>query len=134
MSLASLRTHTDAVIDKLEAAGLSVGNAEGKDASGGDLSQKYAVVYPIPGGRFFGTLGELNGFAELVYQVTCVGSTSEQALWVADKAMTLLDGITVTGRRIRVFLDDPSGVRRDDAGPDTLFYATPRFRLTSTPT
>jgi hypothetical protein len=136
MAVASLRRHTDAVIDKLEAAGLRVGNAEGKDASGNDLSDNmttgYAVVFRISG-RMSGTLGALHDDADLVFQVTCVGKTAEQADWVVDKAMTLLSGVTITGRYIIPFIDEAGSVRRDDSGPDTLFYATPRFRLVSVP-
>lgn len=130
MSAPALRTHTDAVIAKLEAAGLNVGDA---DAEG--LTAPYAVLYDIPGGRSFGTLENPNDDAELVFQVTCVGETREQSAWVADKAITaLLSGLTVSGRSIaRVTIDSfPGTFPERDASPP-LFTSTPRFRLTTTP-
>jgi hypothetical protein len=93
---------------------------------------KYCVVYPIPGGSVSGSLGDPEGDAELVYQVTCVGRTREQAEWVVNKAMGLTAGFNVVDRHIaRVFLDTPSGVTRDDQADPPLFYATPRFKVLS---
>lgn len=129
MARPSLRVHTDAVLAALEAQGLTVGDADAKGLSG-----KFCVVYRIPGGESSGPLDAPNDDAELIYQVTCVGDTREQAEWVEDKVMNLLDGITVEGRSIsRVDLDSYDGIRRDDALPLPRFYATPRFRIYSTP-
>lgn len=130
MSVASLREHTDAVIAALEAADLSVGDAEAPDAQ-----PPYVVVYAIPGGRAFGSLAEPHEDAELVYQITCVGKTREQAEWLADKAMVLLDGLTVDGRSIAfVTLDSLPGVQRQTEPTPAVFLSTPRFRVYSTPT
>lgn len=129
MSVASARLHTDAVIAALEAVGLTVG-----DATAAGLTPPYAVVYKIEGGEFAGSLQDPFEDADLVYQVTSVGRTREQAEWVADKAMVLLDGVTVNGRSIALVSPDGGpGVRRDDDVSPPLFYATPRFRLKSTP-
>lgn len=126
----SQRAHTDAVIATLETFDLPVGDAE-KPAGDHD---RYCVVYPVPGGDLGGTLEEPDDDAELVYQVTCVGTTREQAEWVADKAIGLLDGVTVADRyTARVYLDSFSGIRRDDSITPPKFIATPRFRLMTTP-
>lgn len=129
MIFASQREHTDGVIAALEAANLTVGDGEAPSGS-----PPYAVVYPIPGGRAFGSLSEPHEDAELVYQVTCVGLTREQAEWVADKSMALLDGVTVEDRVIAfVELDSMGGARRDTTVTPAVWQATPRFRLKSTP-
>lgn len=126
----SQREHTNAVITKLESLALVVGDAKEPDP----LPNKYCVVYPIPGGSVSGSLEDPNADGELVVQVTCVGTTREQAEWVVDKAMGLLGGITVSGRHIaRVFLDSMPGIRRDDDISPPLFVATPRFRIMTTP-
>lgn len=130
MSLPIIREHTAAVIAALQGFGLSVGDAQ---APAG-VSEKYAVVFPIAGGDSYGTLAARNDDAELIYQVTCVGETREQAEWVADKAMGLLAGFAVSGRSVPVVaLESMPGIQRDDAKSPPLYYATPRFRVFSTP-
>ena len=129
MIFASQRKHTEGVIAALEAANLNVGDGE---APNGSLP--HWVVYPIPGGRAFGSLAEPHEDAELVYQVNCVGTTREQAEWAADKAMVLLDGVTVDDRTIAfVDVDSLPGTRRDTSVTPAVWMSTPRFRLTSTP-
>lgn len=128
MPIASLRSHTDALIDRLEAEGLRVGDARAPGEA------PYLVVYPIPGGDFGGTLAAPNDDAELVRQVSCVGTTREQAEWWADRAIRALTSITVTGRAIlRVEPEGPPGVFRDDDASPPVFVAPVRFRITSTP-
>lgn len=128
-----VREHTDGVIAALEAAELAVGDAEG-ELEGEDLQAPYCVVYSIPGGSRGGSLENPHEDAELVYQVTCVGETRRQAEWVADKANVLLAGFPVTGRSIAfVEISSNPGVRRDDTVSPPLFYATPRYRIKSTP-
>lgn len=122
------RIHTDAIIAALQAAGLIVG-----DAKNPGVPPPYAVVYPIPGGSRSGSLDDPHEDAELVFQVTCIGSSREQAEWVVDKAEGILSGVTVTGRRIFLSVDSNPGVFRDDDVSPPLFQATPRFRLMTTP-
>lgn len=128
--LPTVRTHTDALIAALQAMGLEVG-----DAVAPDDTPPYVVVYAIPGGTASGTLARPDDDAELVYQVTCVGLTRQQAEWLADKALTLLETpLSVSGRSIaRVALDLHAGVSRDDSRTPPYFVAMPRFRLYSTP-
>ena len=124
-----IRKHTDAVIAALEAAGLTVGDA---DAEG--LTPPYAVVYKIDGGEYEGSFENPYEDAELIYQVTCVGVTREQAEWVADKAMVLLNGLTVADRRIALVSPEGGpGTRPDRDVTPHVWYSTPRFRLKSTP-
>lgn len=128
MSVPLLREHTDAVIAKLVGAGLTVGDGESPEPPG-------CAVYTIPGGRSYGSLESPNEDADLVYQVTCVGETREQAEWVADKATTaLLGGLTVADRHVaQVDIDSFPGTRRDDTASPHVFISTPRFRVTTTP-
>lgn len=130
MSLPVIREHTDGVIAALQGFGVTTGDAQAPTGA----SEKYAVVYAIPGGNAYGTLGARHDDAELIYQVTCVGKDRKQAEWVADKAMGLLAGFAVTGRSVPVVeLESAPGIQRDDTKSPPLFYSTPRFRLFTTP-
>jgi hypothetical protein len=125
-----VREHTDGVIAALETEGLTVGDAVAPE----DVGPPYVVVYPIAGGSLSGSLANPDEDGALVFQVTCVGASREQAEWLADKAMALLDGFSVTGRSIaRVSLDLHGGIQRDDAQTPPVFYALPRFRVMTTP-
>jgi hypothetical protein len=129
MSIALTRPHTDALLVALRATGLTVGDAQAPGSV-----PPYAVLYSIPGGRVFGTLADPHGDGEMVFQVTCVGTTREQTQWVTDKAFAVLSGLSVTGRSIAfVDIDGFPGIQRDDDVQPPLFYSTPRFTITSTP-
>lgn len=144
-NLASTRTHTDAVIAKLAAAGLTVGDGQDPTAAHGwqaavgtSVFVPYVIVYPIPGGTFDGTLADHSDDADLVWQLTCVGATRAQAEYVVDAALAALvaQPLAVAGRSIgKVSADAPGGgVRRDDTAAGVpLFIATPRVRAMSYP-
>ena len=149
--LASLRAHTSAIVDLL--------NAEFKtfDSGGPDLDVTpgapggwgwqgkpgqseflpYRIVFPISGGVFDGPLGCPSDDASLTWQVTCVGATREQCEWVVDATHASLveQTLTVAGRSIdRVWSDMAGGgARRDDEVQPPVFIATPRYRADSTP-
>jgi hypothetical protein len=124
------RIHTDAVIVKLQAAGLTVGDAQAPSNSG----PPYCIVYPLPGGDSFGTLQNPNEDADLPFQVTCVGVSRKQAEWVADQTLTLLGGLSVAGRAIvLVTLDSFGGARPDHDVSPPVYSSTPRYRVKSTP-
>jgi hypothetical protein len=131
VSLPVIRDHTDAIIARLEGFGLTVGDAKAP----ADLSPPYCVVYQIPGGHTLGPLSTLDDDVEIVYQVTCVGGSREQAEWLADKALGLLEGgLSVQGRKVlRVALDMAGGTQRDDDVTPPLYWSAPRFRVSSTP-
>lgn len=127
--IASIREHTDGVIAALEGVGLTVG-----DGTAAGLTAPYAVVYNITGGDMSGTLENPYEDAELIYQVTCVGKTREQAEWVVDKAMVLVDGFEVEGRHIALVRPDGGpGTRPDYDVTPPLFFSTPRFTIYTTP-
>jgi hypothetical protein len=127
MATPTLRLHTNAVIAALEADGLTVG-----DATGEGLSAPYVVVYRISGTRD-GEADAPDDRAELVFQLTCVGTGRQQAEWVQDKAEAALRSIAVAGRSVRLYVDSDGPVSRDDDAPIPLFYSTPRYRLWTTP-
>jgi hypothetical protein len=130
MSLPALREHTAAVITRLQALGLAVGDGEAPSGT----APPYVVVYPITGGQSRGVLSALHDDAELVYQVTCVGTTRLQAQWLEDKAMGLLAGFTVSGRSIaRVDVENYGGLFRDDTKSPPVYTTVPRFRVLTTP-
>lgn len=131
MTVVDPRVATDAIKTKLTTFGLNVG--DGQAPSG---APPYVVVYPIAGGRTTGTLADLDGDAELVFQVTCVGTSREQAQWLENKALGLLGvgTVTITGRIVnRISLENFGGILRDDTKSQPLYMAVPRFRVLSTP-
>lgn len=130
--LPSIEEHTNAVLAALEDAGLAVGDGIAPKPP----PKKYVVLYPIPGGRVLGTLAEPSADAELVYQVTCVGTSRQQVHWLVDVARdAVLGGITVAGRHIPYV--KPEGgqpeVKRDEEQTPPIFYAPFRFRLMTLP-
>lgn len=136
-AFSSTRIVTDAVIAKLETAGLRVGDGARKDAQGNTLEVSRtvgpcAVVYPIPGGNTDGEsgspLGDPDGFAHLIYQVTYVGATREQAEGARDVGRAaLMAGLTVTGHTVaRVRLQTDIGARADHSLPEPLYSAIDR--------
>jgi hypothetical protein len=99
-----------------------------------EAGKGYVVLYPIAGGRRSGTLEEPDRDGELIYQVTCVGVSRDQAEWLADQVLGLLQGVEVQGYSVpRVALESDPGVRRNDEVSPPVYEATPRFRLMTTP-
>lgn len=141
MSLADPRTHHDAVVGALVAAGLTVGDAEPPTTAygwqgvpGQSVFDPYAIVYPLSQ-SFDGGLGCSDADSDIGWQVTCVGSSRAQCDWVVAKVNDALIGavLTVSGRYVpRVRCTDVTGARRDDTTQPPLFISTPRFAAVST--
>ena len=127
MATPTIREHTDAVIAALEAEGITVGNA-----SGNGLEPPYIVVYRI-GGTRDGEAAAPEDRADLVYQLTCVGAMAEAAEFLQDQAETAMRALAIPGRAVRSWIDSDGPVARDDDVKPPLFYATPRWRIWSTP-
>lgn len=129
------RIHTDAVIDTLKDAGLSVGDAIGKvSPTGADLPKPHAVVYPGPG-ELTGTMDDPESDAEMTWRVIYVGTGREQAEFTRDKGRAaLLQGFDVDGYAIvRVKVDVVGSVERDDSVKPPVFYCSESYRAWSTP-
>lgn len=102
----------------------------------------YIVIHPLAGGTHDGPAGDPSADIRWLVQLTCVGATAAQADQVGDLAAELLmssrTAIAVTGRRLA------APITRESVGParpdptlgdsQTLFYATPIFRVWTTPT
>lgn len=146
-NLASLRTHTDAIVDALNVYIKTFdsghpdndgGKGWGWQGTPGDSDfTPYRIVYPIPGGLFDGTLGCPSDDASLIYQVTCIGRDRPQCEWVVDQTNEVLveQTLIVPGRYVsRVWADMAGGgVRRDDEVQPPVFISTPRYRVESAP-
>lgn len=148
--LASLNSHTSAIVDALDAvvktfdAGAppldTIGGGEGWGWQGApEITpfKKYCIVYPLSGGVFDGPLGCPDDDASLIWQVTCVGATRPQCESVVDRVNDTLIGqpLSIAGRFVtRVWADMAGGgVRRDDTVQPPVFIATPRYRIESVP-
>lgn len=140
MSLADPRTHHDAIIAAIDAAGVVVGDGTyptddygWQGGPGVSAFIGYAIVYPLSQ-EFDGSLGCPDTDADIAWQVTCVGATRRQADAVAHAVNTALVGntLTVAGRSVpRMIRDGGSGARRDDSVQPAQFIATPRYSLMS---
>jgi hypothetical protein len=129
--------HDLAVVDALETIGKPVGFGQAPPAalnSDGLPTQDYIVLYPISGVRD-GTLSDPYGDVSLVYQTSIVGRLPDGVRWLAGQIEAALVGITVAGRVVtQIIPEDLGGVLPDrDVGPPHPYYATPRWRLITTP-
>ena len=147
MGVVVARTQTAAVLAALTTAGLNAAvgrdpaNSGWTNAPGQSTFRPYAVVWPVPGGSTDGTLAHPDEDAQSLYQVTGVGSTVEQAEWVADVARIALlapGAVEITDpsdtRVVQtVTIDTLGGCRRDDDVDPAVWITADRFRVLSTP-
>ncbi len=130
--MTSVRLHADAVASLLTTAGLTVSIGEAPD----DLAGAFVVLYPTPGLEVGDAIKSPLGDLQMDFQLTCVGSSAEQALWCADKARTAINRAipTVSGRVCwPIWADEqPQPMRRDDAVNPPKFVAISRWSLRST--
>lgn len=152
MTIASLRTHSDAVLAKLVAAFAAtptiivcdgevpdtVGWPAPPSVPGQSIFVPYVVLYPL-GAEFDGPIGD-NAYddADFRYQVTCVGESRQQAEGLTDVTIAALVGatLTVTGRAVtHITLSDDAAsmVRADTTVKPLVFMSTPRFSVYSCP-
>ena len=144
MSLPLFEAHDAAVAATIAETGLAVDigakpdGAGWQGASGESDFVVYAIVYPLPGGSRDGSVARPYDDATLPYQITCVADTVSAARQVVDTVEAALvdGGITVAGRFVEPIepAEAGGGIQRDDqTGDPPLFYATPRYDITSRP-
>ena len=135
MTTPAVLPHMDAVNAALEAMGLTVYIGGAPTASGWSPPDKFAVLYPDPGMASRASLaGERTDFTNLV-QITCVGATVEQALWVADKTRQAMDGPLIVAGRKAWQPEDQGGppVQRDDDVTPPLYFVPVQYLIKSIP-
>ena len=84
----------------------------------------YSVLYPLPDRASDGSLPDPNQIRWMLFQVTCVGATMDEAQELAHNAQEALLGFVPTGATA-IELNQASGVSRDDDGP--VFFTTDRY-------
>jgi len=125
-----LRILYDAIITRL---GTSTGKNIGDHVAPADQTHPYAVVYhrdETTGDN--GTLADPTVVGVVEWQVTSVGVTADQALWMAHKSRQALNGWlpTVSGQTFSpVTLDGSNAVQRDDDVQPPRFYAVDRYTV-----
>lgn len=123
--------HVDAVLAVLAGANLVVSLGV---APPGQVPP-YVAVYPGPGQSLPGSLADPLSYFEDTVQLTCVGTTAEQALSVSDRARTAMSvRLIVTGRsgwRPEELGGPP--VQRDDDVTPPMYYAAVQYRIRSAP-
>lgn len=133
-----LEDHTQALLTTLGAAAFDVGDGVApRNADKSEIDPPYAVLHSIPGGRFDGPLSDSQADVTLLYQITSVGETRQQAQVIIDVCRALMkkDNVTVTGRKVRDLKHSTpnAGVVADHDLPNPLFYGYDRYVLDTTP-
>lgn len=142
---------TNAVIDLLaRGTGKLVGDAKAPPLPPGMPERDfwpYCIVYSIPGGSSSGSLADPFEDSGLVYQVTSVGRTRQQAEWMADRVRNVWLSRTTRGT-FQVPLVSPQGwtaagripqdgsgggVDREGEPPNEVFSVPDRYILQVTP-
>lgn len=131
MTTPAVLPHIDAVVAALTTAQLTV-YLGGSPPS---AVAPYAVLYPDPGMPVRASLADNRVDFSGVVQITCVGTTAEQALNYADRTSAALSApLVVAGRNgWRPEALDGTPVKRDDDVTPPVFYSAARWRLRSTP-
>ncbi|MCX5601625.1 hypothetical protein OOK29_26085 [Streptomyces phaeochromogenes] len=126
--------HVDAVEAALALSALTIYVGGTPTDSGWKRPDKYAVLYPDPGMALRESLADKRTDFVLTFQVTCVGSSVERVLWVADRVRRALAvPLTVAGRACwrAEELGGPPVDRDDDVTPPAWFLPV-QYRLQST--
>lgn len=137
MSIHGHRVFTDWVAATLTAGGLNVGRSVAPPTH--DPLKGYVVLHPIAGGVVSGSIDAPLDDASPNIQVTAVSNLESQALWLADRARTILNEAVPTllsdGRRVLWldFLMASPTVRRDDDIQPPKFVAIDRMEMGTTP-
>ncbi|MFG2826113.1 hypothetical protein ACGFWI_01300 [Streptomyces sp. NPDC048434] len=124
--------HLDAVVGALEGAGLAVG--QGGAPSPVPANRRYAVVYFDPGKVGRESLADRRTDFALLFQVTCIGPTATECLWVAQQVRkALFPRLVVEGRAAwrPEELGGPPVARDDDVSPP-LYFLPVQYGLHST--
>lgn len=95
----------------------------------------YAVLYVGQGRRSPGSLADDRTTLSLPFQVTSVGPTAEQALWVADRVAEALAPVLAVDGRATWRVEEQGGppVQRDDGVTPPVYYLPVQYRLQSIP-
>lgn len=123
------RVFYEAIITQLASStGKNIGKAEAPTT----LTDPYAVVYPGDEDDLDWNLADLNDLTYFNWQVTSVGSTMDQTLWMQQKVRAALLGWQPTVAGITcgaVLRDGGQGLRRDDKVQPPKFYSVDLFTV-----
>lgn len=133
-----LEDHTEAILALLRSTTLEVGDGVApRNVDKSEIDPPFATLYPLIGGTFDGPLSDSQADISLMYQVTAVGQTRQQAQVILDiiRAVFKRENLTITNRVVRdIRLASPySGTVRDDDLPVPLFYGYDRYEVDTTP-
>lgn len=119
-----------APLDALSPLAVPVGDHVAPLSLTGDVVAPCAVLYLLPGGTWDDSIGCVGEDGRLPFQVTCVGETAQQAIWVADQVTGMLTpNVEVDGEDHLCRRQDPSVAADRDPDLPHLFYAPVLFRL-----
>ena len=133
-----LEDHTDAILTMLATTTIVIGDGVApRESDKTEMKAPYAVLYSLPGGDFDGPISDSQADVSLMYQVTSVGETRQQAQVIQDiiRVVFKRENLTIINRVVRdIRLTSPnSGIMRDDDLPNPLFYGHDRYEVDTTP-
>jgi hypothetical protein len=102
---------------------------------GGSTFRAYTVLWPDPG-LPSGSLGDRHADLLLEFQVTAVGQTVVQALWMqsATRAVLLGQRPTIVGRQVwPLWMVSSQYAERDDDETPPLYYAVAVYQMKTGP-
>lgn len=137
---------TDAILALARTSDIPIGDGEKsrgaadagwQGAPGQSSFAGYAVLHNVEGGRTYGPITDPNDDADMLYQITGVGSTRAQAEQVADDLRETLEmqypQIADARDVMLITVDFLGGARRDDTVQPPVWITTDRFRVMTTP-
>lgn len=123
MTAGSARAHLDAVVTKLTTAGLTV-----RIGGEGEPEVPGVVLWPSAGIPQADSLSNLDGRFEFGFTTVACGETPQQALWVTDRLVVILNrAIVLVGERLPYPIRmeySPTPVQRDDDSVARIFFAS----------
>ncbi len=137
--LVDARPVTSALLATLQAG---VGYPIGDHEPPSDTSERYCILWGIPGGEISGSWNAPHENAIMVFQIDSSGRSRDQCQWLTDKVRQVVlqrsgEGwtypIAITGLRVSYrdqrIVGQPENEGRDERGT-TLFTCRDRFELT----
>lgn len=133
-----LEDHTQGILTALAPVPIPLGDGVApRNPDQTEIDPPFVVLYSLPGGRFDGPLPDSQADVVLIYQITAVGETRQQAQVALDICRGLMKkaNVIIPNRKVRDLkhITPNSGVIRDDDLPDPLFYGYDRYELDTTP-
>ena len=109
-----------------------------------DCPRPFVIITSVPSPRYSGPMGAIEADSMDRIQFTATAMNPEQSDWLRDQVREVLTiealdaqfvSLSANRRVLRVILDIPRGVQRDDRGlPAPIFNSIDQYMIETTPT